>query len=97
MAPASRRRRRRSPPRWRAMTRSMEPTSFPPMKTAGTGGPRPTSLASARCISRPCGSWSKEGLHGVAQAAGTDAEDHHRLLRCQPHHPIHGEIDIFPF
>lgn len=39
----------------------------------------------------------EEGLHGVAQAAGPDAEDHHRLLRSQPHHPLHREIDLYPF
>uniref|UniRef100_A0A0E0FCW6 Uncharacterized protein n=1 Tax=Oryza meridionalis TaxID=40149 RepID=A0A0E0FCW6_9ORYZ len=43
------------PARWSDMMRSVEPTSLPAMKTAGTGGERPRRRARSRSMSRP---WS---------------------------------------
>ncbi|CAA7398452.1 unnamed protein product [Spirodela intermedia] len=82
--------RRRSPLRWKAITLSIEPSRRPPMNTAGTGVLRPTSLTSSRCICFPSDAEvGEEGLHGVAEAAGAHAKDHHCFLRRQPHHPVH--------
>jgi hypothetical protein len=46
------------------MTLSVEPTSLPPMNTAGTAGLRPSSLASALSISFPLGSSSSSTTIG---------------------------------
>ncbi|URD92213.1 hypothetical protein MUK42_01900 [Musa troglodytarum] len=54
---------------WAAMTRSMAPTSFPPMNTTGTAGPPaappPRRRKRARSISRPRGSSSSSTTDGL--------------------------------
>ena len=55
-APALRSSGTRLPLRWSDMTLSVDPTSLPPMNTAGTPVLRPSSLASALSISVPRGS-----------------------------------------
>ncbi|URE13670.1 hypothetical protein MUK42_22350 [Musa troglodytarum] len=50
---------------WAAMTRSMAPTSFPPMNTTGTAPPPPRSRARARSISPPRGSSSSSTTMGL--------------------------------
>ncbi|URE31162.1 hypothetical protein MUK42_18111 [Musa troglodytarum] len=57
------------PPRWSAMTSSVGPTRLPPMKTAGTGGLRPSILASARSMSFPLGSSSSSWTAGFTPSS----------------------------
>ncbi|KAK8310740.1 hypothetical protein V6Z11_D02G204100 [Gossypium hirsutum] len=57
-APASLRSGTKVPLIWEAITRSMAPISFPPMKTTGTGCEFPSSRISAVSKSLPLGSWS---------------------------------------
>ncbi|CAD5179190.1 unnamed protein product [Musa acuminata subsp. malaccensis] len=71
-APASLRRGTRVPLMWAAMTRSMAPTSFPPMNTTGTAAlpataapPPPRIRARARSISPPRGSSSSSTTMGL--------------------------------
>ncbi|KAE8800701.1 putative glutaredoxin-C2 [Hordeum vulgare] len=58
IAPAWRRSGTSWPPTCSVMIWSVVPTSLPPMKTAGTGGVRPTMPASALSTSFPRGSLS---------------------------------------
>ncbi|URD80148.1 hypothetical protein MUK42_02236 [Musa troglodytarum] len=51
------------------MTMSVDPTSLPPMKTAGTGGLQPSIFASARSMSFPLGSSSSSWIAGFTPSS----------------------------
>lgn len=84
-APASLRRGTSVPLMWAAITRSMAPTSLPPMKTTGTAGaePPPSSRESARSISLPRWSSSSSttvGLTPMPQKSRFTARHMQQLL-----------------
>lgn len=54
---------------WRVMILSVDPTSWPPINTIGTGGLRPNNLLSTFSISLPLGSLSSSWMAGLTPSS----------------------------